>query len=75
MKAGVGLYDDRRGTLDPGLTALVLRARRDAGRYPFLDGAVRGRWWVLGARVLTGWLGAWRRRRGRPGTGRARPRS
>jgi hypothetical protein len=69
MKSGVGLYDDRRGTLDPGLTALVLRARRDAARYPFLEGAVRRRWWVVGAGVLTEWLAAWRPRRGRPRRG------
>jgi MYXO-CTERM domain-containing protein len=70
----VSPYDDRRATLDPGLTALTLRARRaGVGRYPFLDEATRtpGRWLaaVLGA------LGAWRRRRrGGAGAGPTAPR-
>jgi hypothetical protein len=65
-------YEDRRSTLDPGLTALTLRARRaGVGRYPFLDGATRtpGRW--LAAAFAA--LGAWRRRR-RGHTGSTPPR-
>jgi hypothetical protein len=56
-------YDDRRATLDPGLTALALRGRREAhGRYPFLERALRARkWWVLGAGILGG-LAVWCRR-------------
>jgi hypothetical protein len=40
----MGPYDNRRITLDPGLTALALRglAERD-GNYPFLDRAARRR--------------------------------
>lgn len=62
-------YDDRRTTLDPGLTALALRGRRDATRYPFLHGVVRPRrWWLLGAGLLAAGLAAWQRRgRGRAG--------
>lgn len=61
----MGPYDDRRATLDPGLTALALRARRNPrGRYPFLESALRGRnLWLLVAGSLTAALAAWRRRR------------
>ncbi len=59
-------YDDRRTTLDPGLTALALRGRRDTTRYPFLQGVVRPRrWWLVGAGVVAAAVGAWRRRRRR----------
>jgi hypothetical protein len=57
-------YDDNR-TLDPGLTALTLRARRQAaGRYPFVERALRGqRRWVVAAGVLAGGVALWRRLR------------
>jgi hypothetical protein len=59
-----GPYDDRRATLDPGLTALALRARGEAsGRYPFLERALRPRrWWLVVAGALAAWLAARRRR-------------
>jgi len=69
----MGSDDDRRATLDPGLTALALRARRNAGsRYPFVDEAARPRaGWIESLKAR---LGAWRRR-GRPAAGRdPRPR-
>jgi len=50
-------YDDRRATLDPGLTALALRARRGAARYPFVDEARSRRGWL--ARLRARWH-AWR---------------
>ncbi len=56
-------YDDRHNTLDPGLTALTLRARRDAGRYPFLDRPLRARrFWLLAAGAAGACLAAWRAR-------------
>jgi hypothetical protein len=56
-------YDDRRTTLDPGLTALALRGRRDTTRFPFLHGVVRPRrWWLLGAGLLAAGFAAWRDR-------------
>jgi hypothetical protein len=60
----MGTHDDRRGTLDPGLTALALRARRNTqGRYPFVEEAAHPRrWW--GAVVAAG-RAAWQRVRGR----------
>ena len=40
----MGRYDSRRLMLDPGLTALALRALKDRGsRYPFVDRHVRRR--------------------------------
>ena len=66
----MGPYDDRRDTLDPGLIALVLRARRaPPGRYPFLDGVIRPRHpWVLGTGMLAACRAVWRgwRTRRRP---------
>jgi hypothetical protein len=60
--------DDRRTTLDPGLTALALRGRRDATRFPFLHGVIRPRWWwLLGTSLLAAGLAGWRGR-GRSGT-------
>jgi hypothetical protein len=60
-------YDDDR-TLDPGLTMLTLRARRQAeGRYPFVDRALRGqRLWVVAAGVVAGSVALWRRFRAAP---------
>jgi hypothetical protein len=57
-------HDDRRGTLDPGLTALALRARRNTqGRYPFIEEAARPRaWWTA---ALAVGRAAWHRVRGR----------
>jgi hypothetical protein len=53
-------YDDRRGTLDPGLTLLALRARRNTqGRYPFIEEVSRPRAWWAAA------MAAWQRVRGR----------
>jgi hypothetical protein len=67
-------YDDRRTTLDPGLTALALRGRRDATRFPFLHGVLRPRrWWVLGVGLLAAGFPAWRRRRRGPGAGAPPP--
>lgn len=68
----MGPYDDRRATLDPGLTALALRARRRgaAGRYPFVEAVDRPRGGWLEA--LRARLVAWRRR-GAPGGGDAQP--
>jgi hypothetical protein len=65
----MGTHDDRRGTLDPGLTALALRARRNAqGRYPFVEAARPRSWW---AAVTAAGLAAWQRIRGRsPAAGR-----
>lgn len=58
----MGAYDDRRATLDPGLTALALRARRGAaGRYPFVEEVARPRAGWLG--TLKARFGAWRRGR------------
>jgi hypothetical protein len=60
-------YDDRRTTLDPGLTALALRGRRDATRFPFLQGVLRPRrWWRLGAGLLAAGFPVWRTRRRDP---------
>lgn len=61
----MGSYDDDRRTLDPGLTALVLRARNGAeARYPFLERALRGqRWWLVAAGVFAGGVAIWRRLR------------
>jgi hypothetical protein len=69
-------YDDRRTTLDPGLTALALRGRRDATRFPFLHGVMPPRrWWRLGTGLLAAGLAAWRDRgRGRPGADAPPPR-
>lgn len=55
-------YDDHR-TLDPGLTALALRARRQAeGRYPFVERALRGQpLWVVALGVVAGGVALWRR--------------
>jgi hypothetical protein len=67
-------YDDRRTTLDPGLTALALRGRRDATRFPFLQGVLRPRrWWVVGAGLLAAAFAA--RRSGGRGPGAAPPRA
>jgi hypothetical protein len=39
-------YDDRGTTLDPGLTALALRARaRPDETYAFVKGAMQPAWW------------------------------
>jgi hypothetical protein len=60
----MGAYDARRATLDPGLTALALRARRQARGYPFLEEATRARGGSL-ARLaaLAARVGLRRRRR------------
>jgi hypothetical protein len=68
---GMAFDDERRVTLDPGLTVLALRARHTTpGRYPFLEPALRAhRWSVLATRLLATGLAAWRRRRVPRGAG------
>jgi hypothetical protein len=52
----MGLHDDRRTTLDPGRTALALRAKgKAAGGYPFVEEAARPRGGWLAR--LRAWLG------------------
>jgi hypothetical protein len=65
-------YDDRRATLDPGLTALALRGRRTGpGRYPFLEGAGRTpfRWLAAAVAAVVSWGRGRRRHAGRGPTG------
>jgi hypothetical protein len=68
-------YDDRRGTLDPGLTALALRARQNPrGRYPFLEHARRGRsLWLIATGIVAGAVAAWRHRRARRASPASQP--
>ncbi len=54
------IYDSRRITLDPGLTALTLRGlhRRD-GHYPFIEQHTRRRRLRVGSQAIRRRLATW----------------
>ena len=59
----MGSYDNRRLTLDPGLTVLALHGLRERdARYPFLDRLVRWRRSPRRGRTTTPRLSWWRLR-------------
>jgi hypothetical protein len=49
----MGVYDNRRITLDPGLTVLALRGlERKGGHYPFIEPHRRWRRFRAGLRIM-----------------------
>jgi hypothetical protein len=48
----MGVYDDRRITLDPGRTVLALRGLERKGHYPFIEPHTRWRRFRAGLRMM-----------------------